>query len=65
MKTPASNSWTSTLIPAERFEPIEVQLQDSTIRRAIWTGAKWWCGDREVKPCAWRPLSEQRSHAVC
>lgn len=65
MKTPTANHWSSTLIPAERFQQIEVLLQDSSVIRAIWTGSKWWGGNREVKPCAWRPLQETRSQVAC
>jgi hypothetical protein len=61
MKTPTTNSWISMLIPAERFNPVEVRLDDNTITQAIWTGAKWWSGDGEVAPRAWRPISAQQS----
>jgi hypothetical protein len=65
MKTPTANIWSSILIPAERFQQIEVLLQDSTVKRAIWTGAKWWSGDHEVKPRAWRPLQGSQSQVAC
>jgi hypothetical protein len=44
------------LFPPERFEPIEVRLPDGAVKRAVWTGAQWWCDGREVEPAAWRPL---------
>ncbi len=56
MNTSPSSAWMSLIIPADRLEPLEVQLHDYSICRAVWTGARWWSGDREVKPIAWRPL---------
>ena len=56
MNTPDNSSWMALIIPPERLEPLEVRLPDDTIKRAVWTGAKWWCDGREVTPQAWRPL---------
>lgn len=55
MKT-THTPWMSLIIPPERLQPLEVQLHDRTIRRAVWTGSRWWSVDREVAPIAWRPL---------
>lgn len=55
MKTP-DVTWMALFIPPERLEPLEVKLPDDTVRRAVWTGAKWWCEGQEVTPRAWRPL---------
>jgi hypothetical protein len=46
----------ATILPPDRFEPLEVRLADETVKRGVWTGAKWWAEGREVKPKAWRPL---------
>ena len=46
----------SLVIPPARLQPLEVQLHDLSIRRAVWTGFRWWSEDREVTPVAWRPI---------
>lgn len=56
MNSTASTPWMSLAIPADRLEPLEVQLHDRSIRRAVWTGSRWWSEDHEVTPIAWRPL---------
>lgn len=55
----ATSSWLSLIFPPERLEPLEVRLADDTIKRAVWTGAKWWSDGREVQPEAWRPLHRE------
>jgi hypothetical protein len=42
---------------------LEVRLSDDTVKRAVWTGAKWWCDGREVTPQAWRPLHTELDFA--
>ena len=51
-----SHAWMSLLFPPERYEQLEVQLADQSVKRAVWTGAQWWCDGRAVKPEAWRPV---------
>ena len=64
MKTPAQKTWLAILFPPERFAPLEVRLSDNSVKRAVWTGAKWWCDGREVTPAAWRPLYQSELEAV-
>jgi len=47
-----------------RLEPIEVRLSDDTIKRAVWTGAKWWSEGHEVAPQAWRPLNPELHDSI-
>lgn len=47
------------ILPPDRFEPLEVRLTDDSVKRGVWTGAKWWADGREVSPKAWRPLEIQ------
>ncbi|MGH8021323.1 MAG: hypothetical protein ACREIA_24185 [Opitutaceae bacterium] len=61
--TPAS-SWLSLIFPPERLEPLEIRLSDNSVRRAVWTGAKWWSDGREVQPEAWRPLQPELQQAA-
>lgn len=62
MNVPLSHSsWLSLVFPPERLEPLEVRLADESVKRAVWTGAKWWCEGHEVKPQAWRPLKPELS----
>ncbi len=49
--------WMSLLIPPDRLQPLEVQLPDLTVCRAVWTGSRWWSDGREVSPLAWRALN--------
>lgn len=56
MNTATNTPWMSLVIPPDRLQPLEVQLHDHSVRRAVWTGFKWWSGDHEVDPIAWRPL---------
>ena len=66
MNTPLSNSsWLSLILPPEPLQPLEVRLTDDTVKRAVWTGAKWWCDGREVVPSAWRPLEPELLAAAC
>ncbi len=53
--TPQS-SWMAPILPPDRFEPLEVCLHDETVKRGVWTGAKWWAEGREVTPKAWRSI---------
>jgi hypothetical protein len=55
----------SLLIPPDRLQPMEVQLHDLTVCRAVWTGSRWWSGDREISPIAWRPLSTPELAVAC
>jgi hypothetical protein len=52
----ATAQWRDLVLPPERFEAIEVRLEDGRVHRAVWTGAKWWSDGREVSPTAWRPI---------
>ncbi|MBE2214240.1 MAG: hypothetical protein IAE82_10250 [Opitutaceae bacterium] len=56
MNTTTTAPWMSLAIPPDRLQPLEVQLHDRSVRRAVWTGSRWWSEDREVSPIAWRPL---------
>jgi len=56
MNSTTATPWMSLAIPADRLQPLEVQLHDHSVRRAVWTGSRWWSEDREVAPIAWRPL---------
>ncbi len=65
MNTPYSNSsWLSLHFPPERLEPLEVRLSDDSVRRAVWTGAKWWSEGHVVDPQAWRPLRRELEDAA-
>jgi hypothetical protein len=44
------------MLPPERYEPLEVQLPDNSVKPAVWTGAQWWCDGQQIIPQAWRPV---------
>jgi len=56
MNNVSAAPWMSLVIPPDRLQPLEVRLRDQSVRRAVWTGSRWWSVDREVAPVAWRPL---------
>lgn len=47
------------ILPPFCFEPLEVRLPDESVRRAVWTGAKWWSDGQEIIPQAWRPVEPE------
>lgn len=49
-------TWMSLIFPPERYELLEVRLKDDSVRRAVWTGAQFWCEGHAVNPRAWRPV---------
>lgn len=52
-------AWMRLIFPPDPFQPLEVKLPDASIKRAVWTGARWWCENQEVTPVEWRPIEPE------